>query len=133
MKTMTYSPDTCDCVLKLEYDETVANPTYNLVEMVKTCQAHTVLPTDTEKRDTVFDENHLKNETMTAIKDNVPELTETDKDGNIVLKRDEVSFEFEGKAPNRTIRIISKVDISSHEAAIKDQVDAATTTTVDVV
>ena len=126
MKTMTYSPDTCGCILKLEYDETLVNPTYTLKEMVKTCNAHTVLATDDEKRAVVFDENHLKNDTMTALRDNVPELL--DEDGR--LKRDEVSFQFEGTAPDRTLRIITKTDISAHEQEIKDQVESGS---VDVV
>ena len=122
IKTQVWEPDTCGCVLKVEYDNAASPVVYTLKEMVKTCAAHTVLATNTEKKNTVFDENRLKNQTMKALRDNVPELQTTDEEGNIVLKANEVSFKFEGTAPNRRIRITTKVDISAYEQAIRDDV-----------
>ena len=122
IKTQVWEPDTCGCVLKLEYDNAVSPVVYTLKEMIRTCNAHTVLATDNDKKNTVFDENRLKNDTMKALRDNVPELQTTDEEGNIVLKANEVAFQFEGTAPNRRLRITTKMDISAHEQAIRDDV-----------
>lgn len=122
VKTLLWGPDTCGCRIRLEYDETQANPVFTLKEMVRTCNSHMGLATDTQKSDTVFDENHLKNDTMSALK-SIPEITETDAEGHIKLKEGEVSFQFEGAAPNRTLRIITKTDISAYEQQIKDEVN----------
>lgn len=113
-----WSPDTCKCVLKLNNDDLSLN------QIIKTCPAHTAIPV-TDVLATVLDENHLKNDTMTVLRDTIPEITTRDEKGNILLKRDEVSFEFEGKAPNRTIRVITKTDISEHVAEIQDQIPDA--------
>ena len=123
MRTMTWSPDTCECTFRLEYDDTVQNPQYNLKEVIRTCDNHSHLAPQDELV-SAFDENHLKNETMTALKNTIPEITETDEQGRVRLKDGEISFQFEGTAPNRTLRIISKTDISAYEQAIKDEVAA---------
>jgi hypothetical protein len=120
-----WSPDTCKCVLKLNDSD------FSLNQIVKTCPAHTSIDVNTVLA-VVFDENHLKNDTMTALKNTVPEITETDREGHVRLKRDEVSFQFEGKAPNRTLRITTKTDISAYEQAIKDEVASQTDAVVDV-
>lgn len=123
MRTMAWSPDTCECTFRLEYDDTVQNPQYNLKEVIRTCDNHSHLAPQDELV-SAFDENHLKNETMTALKNTIPEITETDEQGRVRLKDGEISFQFEGTAPNRTLRIISKTDISAYEQAIKDEVAA---------
>lgn len=123
MRTMIWSPDTCECTFRLEYDDTVQNPQYNLKEVIRTCDNHSHLAPQDELV-SAFDENHLKNETMTALKNTIPEITETDEQGRVRLKDGEISFQFEGTAPNRTLRIISKTDISAYEQAIKDEVAA---------
>ena len=119
IKTLLWSPDTCRCQYRLQYDDAVEPIQFTLQALIKSCPAH-----EGEQLDVIFDENRLKNQTMTAVRDNVPELTEKDSEGRTRLKNGEVSFRFEGRAPNRTIRIITKVDISAHEQAIKDQVAA---------
>jgi hypothetical protein len=115
IRTLLWSPDTCKCVYKLQYDDAVDPIVHTLQQVIKSCPAH-----QGEQLDVIFDENRLKNQTMAVLKDTVPELTTTDRDGNIILKRDEISYRFEGTAPNRTLRIITKTDISAYEQEIKD-------------
>lgn len=118
IRNLLWSPDTCKCVYKLQYDDAVDPVVHTLQQLIKSCPDH-----QGEQLDVVFDENRLKNQTMGAIKDTVPELTTTNTEGIKMLKPDAVSFRFEGKAPNRTLRIITKTDISAHEQAIKDALE----------
>ena len=119
---VTWKPDTCGCKLELD------NTDFSLKRIIRVCPDHTVMADN--PLSVVFDENHLKNDTMTALK-SVPEITYTDRDGKVRLKEGEVSFHFEGRAPNRTLRVTTKTDISAYEQQIKDEV-AAVGSQVDV-
>jgi hypothetical protein len=118
IQTTGYKPDTCDCVLQLIWDDTlpedsrITTPNYVVV-----CQPHSVLANDTDRWNTLVEENHRKNDAFNEILKNGPASLSETKEGALVLK-DEITFSFawNGTAPNRILEIsFSGVLLSSPE------------------
>jgi hypothetical protein len=69
-----WSPDTCGCILKYEWDDTVPaeQRSHTVVEVVKKCKAHEKETKITDCYTKVKAENQLKNITLKQILDDLP-------------------------------------------------------------
>lgn len=85
MKTTRWTPDTCDCVLEYEWDETKSQSerTHAFKNVVKKCDAH---QNSQQPYDTVKEENERKNKFYAEIIENLSTAVEekTQEDGSVV-------------------------------------------------
>jgi len=109
INTTRYSPDTCDCVIEYTWDSTQSESTrvHTLSNYVHKCTAHSGLATDTDRWNTVFEENPRKNQALQNILDNSPTTALYDiVSGNRQLKANiGFNFSFSGIAPNRVLTV----------------------------
>lgn len=109
IKTTTWSPDTCNCVLEYEWDDS-ADPntrTHTLSKFIKKCSAHLALA-DVSGYGVITEENPRKNIARQLIIDNAPlAFVDVDLSGNKSLKPGEtINFDVSGTAPNRVFGMI---------------------------
>lgn len=110
----TWSLDTCNCVILLEYDDVTALDArdYTLKDIPTVCNAHTALATKLLQYDAAKTENNRKNQAIQLIIDNSPASMENvifvyQADGITRVIKKGVSFQFaiSGTAPNRIVTI----------------------------
>lgn len=115
IKTTRWSPDTCDCVLEYEWDDSLPNDqiviTYKTT--VSQCANHINLNGNNKKDtyDSVNEENKRKNGTITELITRMQsDFGEADPTtGAITLKRAiNVSWAWSGTAPNRVLTLTVK-------------------------
>jgi hypothetical protein len=107
IKTTRFSPDTCQCVLEYEWDDTLSetNRTHTLSNYVSKCPAHSGL-SDANGWNTVFEENPRKNIARQLCLDNGPTSLYNTIDGSRQLKNTiTYNFSWSGTAPNRVLTI----------------------------
>lgn len=70
MQTNRWGPDTCDCIIDYEWDDTLsdADRVHTVKQIVKRCEFHQALD-DVTHYDTVLEENTRKNRAFGAIKE----------------------------------------------------------------
>lgn len=108
IRTTRWSPDTCSCVIEYTWDDTQPEQTrtHNLDNYITRCPAHSALANDTERWNTILEENPRKNIALQASLDNGPTTLYDLIDGQRQLKQNiTYSFSFSGTAPNRVITI----------------------------
>lgn len=83
MKKITrWSPDTCGCIIDLEWDAEAAQEdrTHTALSIVKACPAHAgKYPGKSEHFDGVLEENQIKNMVLSLIRERHPDLFAQDK------------------------------------------------------
>jgi len=108
-KITRYSPDTCSCVIEYSWDDTQpeSTRTHTLANYINKCPAHTVLATDQDRWNAVFEENPRKNQAYQHILDNSPTTSLYDiVNGTRQLKNGiTFSWSWSGTAPNRVLTI----------------------------
>jgi hypothetical protein len=107
IKTTRFSPDTCQCVLEYQWDDTLSetNRTHTLSNYVSKCPAHSGL-SDTNGWNAVFDENPRKNIARQLCLDNGPTGLFDLIDGARQLKQNiTFNFSWSGVAPDRVLTI----------------------------
>lgn len=111
MNTTRWSPDTCNCIIDYEWDDSLPNDliTMTPVNIVNVCSDHQKLPPNITLVDfynVLMEENPRKNASFQHILDNGPSSLYDIVNNTRVLKKD-VSFVFNwsGTAPNRTLNI----------------------------
>jgi len=68
-----WKPDTCGCVVELEWDASLPQEDrVHTVPRVEACAAHCALPSAGERYDAVLAENRLKNSALEVIRQNLP-------------------------------------------------------------
>jgi len=86
IKTTTWKPDTCDCIIEYEWDTDTSSSerVHTIKNIIKKCDAHNNIINKTDCFDNVMDENTRKNIFIEEIKKAVPELIEeiTQEDGS---------------------------------------------------
>jgi len=106
--TTRWRPDTCDCIIEYSWDDTLSeqNRVHTLSNYVNKCAAHSILSTDQDRWNTVFDENPRKSRSLQSVLDNGPTSFYDIKDGVRQLKSG-IKFDFfwTGTAPNRVLNI----------------------------
>lgn len=115
IQTTTWSPDTCDCELKYEWDDTKNEDerVHSISFVNRSCNSHrNLLPNAVVTYSCVLDENNKKNKTLQTSLESAPnQLADvfTGEDGvtqyyqlknNIIF-----SFSFSGTAPNRVLTV----------------------------
>ena len=89
MKVTTWSPDTCDCKLQYEWDETLPDNirVHIFKQALFTCPFHSVFLIPLESYNSALDHNQRKNKTEGWILQNLTSQTgTTNPDGSIVWK-----------------------------------------------
>lgn len=123
IKTTRWSPDTCDCVLEYDWDDSV--PDNQIITSYKTtvnqCSNHLHL-TGNNKKDTydsVNEENKRKNGTITELITKMQsDFGEADpQTGAITLKKAiNVSWVWSGTAPNRVMTLtVTGITLTSNK------------------
>ena len=106
--TTRYSPDTCACVLEYSWDDTEPETTrtHTLTTFVNRCPAHSILATDTDRWNTVFEENPRKNIALERTLANAP-TTMYDLAGTTRTLKPTIIYNtvWSGTAPNRVLTI----------------------------
>lgn len=110
IQTTRYSPDTCDCVIDYNWDDSLplANRVHTLSTFIKVCSAHQSLGNDTARWNAVFDENPRKNQGLQHILDNSPTnaLYDIAANGQRQLKPAlGLVVSFSGTAPDRVLTL----------------------------
>ena len=108
IQTTRYSPDTCDCVIDYDWDDTQTedNRIHTLKTFVKRCPAHVSLADDKARWDAVFDENPRKNKALQFCLENGPSSLYDVIDGSRQLKNNiTFNYSWSGNAPNRVLSI----------------------------
>lgn len=110
IKITTWSPDTCDCVLAYEWDDSVAENqrTHSLYNVIRRCPDHQSLGTNQTVFSTVLEENPRKNVTRQLILDNAPtSVYDVDiESGTRDFKKGiTASWSWSGVAPNRVLTL----------------------------
>ena len=103
-----WSPDTCDCVIEYSWDDTVSadQRVHTLSNYVKKCSAHSILSTDNDRWNTVFEENPRKNNAYQLILDNGPTGLSDLINGSRQIKDGiTINTSWSGIAPNRVLTI----------------------------
>ena len=117
IKTTTWEPDTCDCVIQYKWDEDLDEDTRtNSLNFIgKACQAHSnLLPNEAVTYTAVLDENNKKGRALLEALQTAPNqlanvITNPDGTFSYILKENIIfNFSFSGTSPNRilTIRFI---------------------------
>ncbi len=108
-KITRWSPDTCGCVIEYSWDDSVPSDSrvHSLSTYVNKCAAHNILATDTDRYNTVLEENPRKNQALQNILDNSPTTSLYDiVNGNRQLKQTLLfNFSWSGTAPNRVLTV----------------------------
>lgn len=113
-KYTEWSPDTCDCILKYSFDDSLPpDQIVNTISFVKrTCQFHqNLLPNAAVTYSCILDENQKKNNTLQLALDNLTSRiadTFINEDGStyVQLKNNiAFNFSFSGTAPNRVLTV----------------------------
>ena len=110
MKVTTWSPDTCECTIDYEWDETLAGEdrTHAYNRTRTTCQDHTGV-TKSELLDTLNSENQRKNITKEWVLQNIPDVKRTIVDQTTGDSTEdfksgmEFEWSFTGKGKNRIL------------------------------
>ena len=108
IKTTRYSPDTCGCVIEYSWDDTLSetNRVHTLSNYVTKCSAHSILATDQDRWNAVFEENPRKNNALKGCLDNGPAALFDTIDGTRQLKGNiTYNWSWSGTAPNRVLTI----------------------------
>lgn len=112
LKITRWSPDTCDCVLEYQWDDTQDENsiTHTPVNVVNRCTAHQILPnTPTAVYNAVNEENPRKNLSLNEILQNAPSTSWYDIDaesGSRIFKKGIIiNWTWTGTAPNRVLTI----------------------------
>lgn len=109
IQTTRWSPDTCDCIIEYQWDDTelADTRTHTLGNYIRKCVAHASLASDTTRYQTVTEENPRKNLTYQGMLDNGPaSLYDIQQDGTRTLKNGiTFSWTWSGTAPNRLLTI----------------------------
>ena len=115
IKTTEWSPDTCDCQIDYEWDDSLPQEqiTYNIKFLGKSCNAHkNLLPNAPVTYSCILDENQKKNKSLQLALENAPsqlaDIFTSPVDGSqtVTLKHDIIfTFSFTGTAPNRVLTI----------------------------
>lgn len=108
IRTTRWSPDTCSCVIEYTWDDTQpeATRTHTLDNYVNRCAAHSLLASDTDRWNAVFDENPRKNNALQTSLDNGPTALYDTVDNSRQLKSTiTYNFSWTGVAPNRVLTI----------------------------
>lgn len=98
IKVIQWSPDTCECVLEYEYDteDTKTNKTFTGRNVISACPRHSGAASPNATFGQVLADNNVKNNTLRAIMDNFPALTEVRDPDNpedgVRLKSGAVSY-----------------------------------------
>lgn len=110
IQTTRYSPDTCQCILEYQWDDSVdpSIRTHTLANYIRKCSVHASQANDTTRWNTVMEENPRKNIGIQLIIDNAPaQFVDTDAQGNKTLKAGlSLDFTVAGTAPNRIFTLI---------------------------
>lgn len=119
MKKITrWSPDTCECVIEYEWDDSVPEDqrTHTPKTFVNICDAHKNLAQLASRFDQVTDENQTKNFVLGELIDSVPEIREevTDNEGktHYELKRG-VKYEWSFDQDRKLEVSLRGVDLST--------------------
>jgi len=101
-----WSPDTCECVIDYEWDDSVPQNlrTHSISKVIKKCSLHQIVPTEEDNFNVVTDENQRKNKVMGDIVDNLPALTKLDENGNKLLKDGVIQWYYDS---DRVLHIIA--------------------------
>jgi hypothetical protein len=76
MKHITrWQPDTCECIIDYEWDDTIHPITYTQKQIVKQCSLHSSIKTESIL-DTIIIENAKKNKVINKIMEENPEVIE---------------------------------------------------------
>lgn len=104
-----YRPDTCTCIIEYSWDDTVppSSRTHTLTNYILRCPEHSPLATDSERFNTIFEENPRKNIAWQSLLDNGPAaMTDIQENGTKVLKRGiTITWTWTGTAPNRVLTL----------------------------
>jgi hypothetical protein len=109
--TTRWSPDTCQCILEYEWDDSVPENqrTHTPATVVKKCTGHQPLPDINSVFNTLLDENPRKNKALAEILANAPSNSWYDIDatsGSRVFKQNiTVKWTWTGTAPNRVLTL----------------------------
>jgi len=128
IKTTRYSPDTCECIIEYVWDDslTETNRTHTLSNYINRCAAHSILPTDQDRWNVVFDENPKKSRSLESVLANAPTSMYDTIDGVRRLKSG-IKFDFfwTGDAPNRVLNIsFSGINLTTNQRnTIKNVLD----------
>jgi hypothetical protein len=121
---VTWSPDTCNCVLQYSWDDTLDLNTQNfpVTEVFNKCSNHSSLATDDDIYSSIKDENTRKNRALQYILDNGPaSLYDLADDGVTRVLKPSITFNFSvsGTPPNRVVTVsFSGVTITSNQKQI---------------
>ena len=109
IKTTRWSPDTCSCVLEYTWDDTVPQSSriHSIDNYITKCAAHAAQATDTDRWNTILEENPRKNVANQLVIDNGPSsLYDVQQDGSRTLKNNiTLTWTWSGVAPNRVLTI----------------------------
>lgn len=114
IQTTTWSPDTCECVIEYQWDDTISQEerVHTPSNIVKTCPVHSALPDKEKKYTEVLKENQTKNKAVGII-----------LEGNPQIGTEDISFSYD---PDRTLRLkVNGLDTTkkkSVETEIKSKV-----------
>jgi hypothetical protein len=107
---VTWSPDTCNCVLQYSWDDTLDlnTQTFPVSNILNRCPDHTSLEDNDSVYSAVKDENTRKNRALQYILDNGPaSLYDLQSDGVTRVLKPSITFNFNitGTAPNRVVTV----------------------------
>jgi hypothetical protein len=110
IKTTRWSPDTCDCIISYDWDDSV--PAESRVHIANTiekdCPEHSGLGTPDSFYNAILDENTRKNKAWGHLvnTNNFPDLAELDPNGEVVLKNGVIiTWNFTGQDDARVLNV----------------------------
>jgi len=120
MKITTWRPDTCDCELNYEWDETVAqDKRVHTINSISVCIAHKNIATKEQIWDKVREENTTKNIVLGLILDNFPNLvSESQNENGDTVKRLKQGIEYKWEFDENRNLIIDLQSASGVEKSV---------------
>lgn len=107
MPIVTWEPDTCDCVLNIEYDEKSGVESGTVLNTSTICDFHSGKNRGNIIASAISDHGRRKNHLLADILARFPgALGKTDENGNLVFKDDRtIVWSFSGTADSRVLNI----------------------------
>ena len=122
MKKTLWKPDTCDCEIEYEWDDSVPENqrTHSVSRIIKQCPIHKELATSEKCFGAVLEENIRKNSFLKEIMDNISEVVEetTSADGKTFKKlKDGLEYNWSFDSARNLV-----VDLSKFEEQLKNKI-----------
>lgn len=88
IKTTKWSPDTCSCIIEYEWntDDPESTRQHTIARYLQRCALHSTATSLADLWSKVIEHNTRKNLMYKAVLDNITAATETDAEGNVVLR-----------------------------------------------